>query len=166
MKIPRLRLEALIKGLVAVALFANLALFLGGFVFARTGGGSGSPATPEELVALDREGRALEARLLALRTITTPEAVERVLGLDERAASVGARVEGLQNASRRERLGKREFPALVSTLELRGPRDGLIRLLQEIPTAFQENAWVTNVDARGSSDAFTIRLTLIQIVQA
>ncbi|MBI4307661.1 MAG: hypothetical protein HY684_02525 [Chloroflexi bacterium] len=166
MKIPRLRLDALIKGLVAVALLANLALFLGGFVLARTGGVLGTPATQEELVALDRQARALEARALELRAITTPEAVERVLGLDKRAADVGARVEGLQNASRRERLGKREFPAFISTLELRGPRDALVMLLREVPTAFPENAWITNVDARGSPDAFTIRLTLIQIVQA
>lgn len=166
MRNVRLTPQTFLQGLVAVLLVVNLLVGLGAALGRHANNGSSQPTSSEDLAALDQQFKALETKVQELQQTTPVGAEERVTSYVRTAHQRGISLVSLTSTQRRDRFGSQELLVFASFLEFRGPRDELITFLRDAPNFFQGNVLISNVEASGAADPWSIRFTLSQVLQA
>ena len=156
-----------IKSALVVAIIVNLALVMGGVVFAGLGESGQRVLDSRSVAALQAQLDTLQARAEELQQISAQEAESRALNIFTLAeVDHDVQVWNLSNDNRRETIARRDVQVFVTSLELRGGRAEILALLRDLPAAFEFNLLIDQVTAIGTEEAWNVRLSLRQVIQA
>lgn len=155
-----------IKSALVIAIIVNLALVMGGVVFAGLGESGQQASDSRSVATLQARLDALQARADELQQISAQEAESRALNIFTLAeVDHNVQVWNLSNENRRETIARRDVQVFATSLELRGSRAGILGLLRDMPAAFEFNLLIDQVTAIGTEEEWNVRLSLRQIIQ-
>lgn len=157
--------RALLRGLVVLGIAVNLLLILGGVLLSGVGAGSRGDVPALSIAAQQRRLRTLEEALQKVGGVPEAEAETRAIALFSLAEEHRVQVWSLTNETRKDRFGAEEVQVFVTFLDLRGRRDDIVAFLAAVQETLQGNVVMSGVDARGTDEAWLIRLTVSQVIR-